>query len=217
MLWHCLAVNSWVQFASGRGASRFLCAPTEFLGKPTIPCDFLPEKPSVFEENGGLLNKASASPASNSKARSAGTARFSDWTDIHPSLIATSRDCLAAAFGLRPNSARTPGGMMSVPSCARRTSRRSISARLESGDVLLTAGISEVSFQVLQAVLPRDAAFAQLGAKSKPIQLRHPSRLAHREPALGVVSTRQFDLHVAFAFARTQKADWRGPVRRGRG
>jgi len=77
-------------------------------------------------------------------------------------------------------------------------------ARLESGEVLLTTSIAEVSVQVVESVLARDAALSQCDAEGVAVQLGHPGSLPEREPAAGVEATGEFDLHVALPFARPQ-------------
>src|SRR2546430_1637443 len=87
----------------------------------------------------------------------------------------------------RPKSLYPLQAQSAGPSCSRRRPRRSIIARFESGEVLLTT-IAEVSFQIFSAVLARDTALGQLSAKSDAIQFGQAGRLAKREPPVGVVS-----------------------------
>lgn len=77
-------------------------------------------------------------------------------------------------------------------------------ARLESGEVLLTTSIAEISVQIVEVVLARDATLSQCDAESVAVQLGHPGSLPEREPAAGVEATSEFDLHVALPFARPQ-------------
>src|SRR5258707_3221334 len=91
------------------------------------------------------------------------------------------------------------------PICPRRISRRSMIAKLESGEVLLTTGIMEVGIQVFEGIVARNVAFSQLHAEGVLVQLGHASALAKREPAGGIEAAGQLDLHVTLAFARTER------------
>lgn len=68
-------------------------------------------------------------------------------------------------------------GMVTEPSCSRSKGSRPRLARLESGEVLLTTSIKEVSIQIVETVLTRDAALTQFDPKSIAIQLGHTSGL----------------------------------------
>lgn len=77
-------------------------------------------------------------------------------------------------------------------------------ARLESGEVLLTARMSDVFLRFRQTVLPGNVAFAELHAKGVLIQARQACGLGEGEPAPRVVSAGQFDLHVPLPLPRPQ-------------
>src|SRR5437773_2433961 len=77
-------------------------------------------------------------------------------------------------------------------------------ARLESGEVLLTARMSDVFPRFRQTVLPWDVALAQFHAEGELVQAREARRLREREPAPPVVAAREFNLHVPLAFPWAQ-------------
>lgn len=81
---------------------------------------------------------------------------------------------------------------------------------MESGEVLLTTSIAEISIEMPDRVLAGDAALSQGGAESVPVKLRHPGRLPQRKPPIGVKPAGQFDLHVPFPLAGRQ-----GQARKG--
>jgi hypothetical protein len=93
---------------------------------------------------------------------------------------------------------------MGEPSRTRRSLSRSMIARLESGEVLLTTSIAEVGIQVFEGVLARDIAFHQLHAKGEMAKFGHRSSLTERQPTIGVKAAREFDLHEPFALPRLQ-------------
>ena len=85
-------------------------------------------------------------------------------------------------------------------------------ARLESGEVLLTTSIAEVSIQIIKTVLARNAALSQCVAEGVAIQIGHAGSLSKREPAIGVKAASQLDLHVALPFARLQGQAGKGLI-----
>jgi hypothetical protein len=90
---------------------------------------------------------------------------------------------------------------------------RAMMARLESGELSLTARMSDVFLRFRQTVLPGDAAFAQLRAKGNQVQTSHSPRLGHGKPAPRVVPAGEFNLHVPLAFPGLQgKTGQRGIV-----
>ena len=78
-------------------------------------------------------------------------------------------------------------------------------ARLDNGEVLLTAGIRHVVQRILHGIIPREAALSEIAGKAELIQLRHVRRLPEAQPAFRVIAAGQLDLHVPFAFTRTQR------------
>ena len=112
---------------------------------------------------------------------------------------------MAAEF--RPHAG---GGMVTTRSCSRSRSSRPMMARLESGEVLLTTSITEVRVQIVEAVLARDAAFRQHHAESVSVQPGHAGSLAEREPAAGVETAGEFDLHVALPFPGAERQVGKG-------
>jgi len=77
-------------------------------------------------------------------------------------------------------------------------------ARLESGEVLLTTSIAEVSFEVVNGVLARDAALGEFNPQGIAVQFRQARRMPKGKPAAGVVAAGQLNLHVPLPFAGAQ-------------
>ena len=78
-------------------------------------------------------------------------------------------------------------------------------ARLEMGDVLLTARMSNVFLRFRQPVLARNGPFAKFHPKGVMIQGRQARGLGKGEPPPRVLVASQFDLHVALTFSRPQR------------
>jgi hypothetical protein len=70
-----------------------------------------------------------------------------------------------------------------------------------NGEVLLTTRMGEVFLGLGQPVLPGNATVGEGDAKGVLVQTRHARALPQREPAPGIETAGQLDLHVAFAFA----------------
>src|SRR5436305_13780389 len=87
--------------------------------------------------------------------------------------------------------------MRTALNASRSKPRRSMIARLERGEVLLTTPILEVGRQVVVAVVPWNVAAGQFVSHLKPIQPGQFSSLADAESLLSVESTSHFDQKVA--------------------
>ena len=142
---------------------------------------------------------------SNSDANSSDTAAVRGATWSHSFRIANSRTWRARAWGWRLNSNAAAGGINTVPNCSRTKSKRSTMARLESGEVLLTTTIPEVSVQIDYRILSGNTALGQFRPQSVAVQLGQTSRRPKGEPAFSVKPAGQLDLHVTLAFARTKR------------
>jgi hypothetical protein len=75
-------------------------------------------------------------------------------------------------------------------------------ARLQSGDVLLTTRMGDVFHRFRQSILARDASFSQLNTESEMVKTSHARSLREREPAIGIESASQLDLHETLPFTR---------------
>lgn len=78
-------------------------------------------------------------------------------------------------------------------------------ARFESGEVLLTTRMSDVFEGLLYGVIPRDIALSEFACKGVMVERGHVCALAKTQPALGVITAGQFDLHVTLPLARSQR------------
>ena len=87
---------------------------------------------------------------------------------------------LAPGWLKADNSRATAGGISTLSYHCFSRSSRPMMARLETGEVLLTARMSNIFLRFRQTVLPRDAAFAQLHAKGVMIQARQACGLRQR-------------------------------------
>src|SRR3979490_1206691 len=110
--------------------------------------------------------------------------------------MAVSNSCKGKAAratesGWAFNSAATAGGIHTSWNCDLRRSRRPIKARLEIGEVLLTASISQVLGQVVRSVVTGYVAVADQPGKSVAGGVRKFRSLTERKNALRIESNRQ--------------------------
>jgi hypothetical protein len=82
-----------------------------------------------------------------------------------------------------------------------------------SGEVLLTASMSEVFLCLGDAVWSWNAALRQHHAKGVVVQIGHASPLSEHQPAEAVKTAGQFNLHVRLAFPPAQRAGSQGLAR----
>ena len=78
-------------------------------------------------------------------------------------------------------------------------------ARLDNGEVSLTTRLVYVFQRFCQSILAGDAPFTQFHRKGVVIQRCKPRRLAERKPVFRIIAARQFNLHVALAFAGVER------------
>jgi len=74
-------------------------------------------------------------------------------------------------------------------------------AGFEIGEALPTTRMGEVFLGLGQPVLSGNATFGEGDTKGVVVQTSHARALPQREPALGIETAGQLDLHVAFPFA----------------
>lgn len=80
-----------------------------------------------------------------------------------------------------------------------------MTARLQIGEVLLTATMSEVFLRLGDPVLAGDSPLSKSDTESMLIESRQTRTLSQRQPAVPVKSARQFDLHRPLTLSRTQR------------
>lgn len=126
-------------------------------------------------------------------------------TSSQPSVIAAVSCALAAAWVRQDTSAATAGEIRTTS--YRRLSKSSlpIIARLERGEVLLTARMSDVSHGLGHAVLPGNAPFREGDAKRVLIQTGQPRSHTQGKPPLRVKPAGDFNLHLPFALSGTKR------------
>ncbi|HUF63753.1 MAG TPA: hypothetical protein VMN36_16875, partial [Verrucomicrobiales bacterium] len=97
------------------------------------------------------------------------------------------------------------GGIRTRPYRWRRRSSRSMMARFEIGEVLLTTSIRDVMEGVLHGVVSRDVTLGEFAGECVMVERRHARGEAEAQPALRIVAAGEFDLHVPLAFARPER------------
>ena len=95
--------------------------------------------------------------------------------------------------------------MSTRPYRARSKSSLPTIARFESGDVFLTTRMGDILEGFLHGVVPRDVALGEFAGEGVTVERRHCRALAETQPALGIIATGEFDLHVTLPFARPER------------
>src|SRR5208337_3280981 len=97
----------------------------------------------------------------------------------------------ATGSGWAPNSFKTESGIQISENCDLRKARRSITARFERGEVLLTARIVEILSQLVFRVVPRNVALGDKVGKGETRRFRELAGLAKRENPTSIESDRK--------------------------
>ena len=126
-------------------------------------------------------------------------------TRSHPSESAERMLWDAEGWRKASSSLATAGGMCTTAYRRARKSSRPITARLQIGEVLLTASMGEVLLRLGDAVLAGDSALRKSDTESMLVESRQASTLSQRQPAVPVEPACQFDLHRPLTLSRTQR------------